>query len=1018
MHNMEFEWNFFENLDEIVYVADMETYTLVYMNEKIRKALGYESHEEYQGKLCYQELQRLDKPCEFCTNHLLSEGKFHCWTYQNPILNKRFLLKDTMMVRDGKQYRLEIAIDVDSEVIRTNSHYYAHSEMVIGKCLQRILSTTYEEDGLDNLLQYIGQTFLCDRVYIFELNQKNGIDNTYEWCASNIAPQKEVLQDEPFEAVAWWFEMFEKDNVLYIDDIESLRTKYPFTYGILKPQNIRNLAAGPIYDDDKKMIGFLGVDNPDKKMMHLITPLLHVIGYFISTLLKRRDMVNRLNQLSYHDSLTGALNRNALSDYYQKDMPYDTVGVIYCDISGLKKVNDTFGHAAGDELIIRCFNLMKRCLSNGKIYRIGGDEFIAVCPDITIRELHDKIEQLKEEIVREQCHIAVGYTWSDEHPILLEKLISQADKTMYQDKQAYYNHFRSTFKQDKALANEINCLNYQQGRSDFYHFIKENYCDTEAIFQSISMTDTCHYIYFGDLKTNKFFISDSMRDTFGFSSNIVNDLLKEWADRIATPEYKRLYQEDIAQMLREKRSKHDLRYQVKDVNGTVFWIRCCGILQWNEDRSAPIFFSGIVSSQDNLFLIDPITNYPREHMAVENLSALKKSTTIIAFSLNHFTEINETIGRYNANLLLQTIAERLVKNLGHDLDFYRLDGMRFLAIAQNGLHIDREKAIENIRGIIDREYHLAGISVRHSSSFGILTFSNLYDDPHMLIENAIAVLSSAKKQPNKDYVVYSIKNMKELKHLSNMSLVLSQNVLQEMEHFRIVIQPVVSTKTEIPIGGEVLIRWRYKSKDISPAMFVPMLEKGKNIQAVGKWVFEQAVRSCRRLIVHNPDFYLTFNVSYHQILDDDFVNFISQTLEKYSLSGKNLVAELTETHFDENPEKLRQFVDACNKLGIRVALDDFGNGYSSLGLLLKYPTSIVKLDRSLLLEMTESEDKKNFISSIVYACHKFGKKVCMEGVETEEQRTLIKESGCDLIQGYYYYRPMETHDIYQLICES
>lgn len=110
-----------------------------------------------------------------------------------------------------------------------------------------------------------------------------------------------------------------------------------------------------------------------------------------------------------------------------------------------------------------------------------------------------------------------------------------------------------------------------------------------------------------------------------------------------------------------------------------------------------------------------------------------------------------------------------------------------------------------------------------------------------------------------------------------------------------------------------------------------------------------------------------------------------------------------------------QFVNACKSMGIQIALDDFGSGYSSLRMLLQYPSSIIKLDRSLLAGMTESADKMNFISGIVYACHRFGKKVCMEGVETDVQNALIRESGCDMIQGYYYYRPMEVEEVYRLL---
>ena len=111
------------------------------------------------------------------------------------------------------------------------------------------------------------------------------------------------------------------------------------------------------------------------------------------------------------------------------------------------------------------------------------------------------------------------------------------------------------------------------------------------------------------------------------------------------------------------------------------------------------------------------------------------------------------------------------------------------------------------------------------------------------------------------------------------------------------------------------------------------------------------------------------------------------------------------------------FVSACKKLGLLIALDDFGSGYSSLRMILQYPYSIIKLDRSLVEEMTESEQKMNFIRSIVYACHQFGKTVCMEGVERMEQKEIILDVGCDLIQGYYYYRPMELPELYNLLGE-
>ena len=1005
---MEFEWEFFDKLDELVYVSEVDTYELVYMNAKAREVLGCQDLDSYRGQPCYQLLQGLDRPCPFCTNHLLTPGEFYAWAYENPVLDKRFLLKDTIIERGGKRYRLEIAIDVDAEVVHTNSHFYAHSEMIIGECLRRMFSTGAEDGALNSLLGYIGETFLCHRAYIFELNQKGGVDNTYEWCAEGVRPQIDALQDVPFDVVSWWFQMFEGESTLCIEDLEEIRVQYPMTYGVLKPQNISSLAAGPIYDDQKQVVGFLGVDNPDKNMLPLITPLLHVIGYFVSTLLHHRDTFNRLNRLSYQDQITGALNQNALWELCKTDIHFDSVGVLLCEVSALKKVNHTLGTKAGDELLIRCCQYMRQT-ELGEIYRMGADKFAAVCLGVTAEEFNGKIAQFRQVADEKKLHIIWGQAWSKEPPVSLERLIIEADNVLYQNKQPAPVPVQDMLGPLQPMGNRD---------TPFSQFIRENYCDFEAIFRSISMADNSRFLYFGDLQRNRFYISDNMRDTFGFSSNVVDDLLSQWESRIANPEHLRLYQQDVTHMLQEKRTLHDLRYQVRDVMGNVLWVRCSGTLQWDTQKGIPLFFSGIVSSQDNTFLVDPITNYPREHSALSALQHTTGTVTVVAFSLNHFSEINETKGRYNGNLLLEHISKRLTDNFGYQLQFYRLDGVRFIGVAKPGEELDNERLISAMRSLIEREYCAMGVAVRQTCSFGILSYSNESDSPHTVIENAIALLSLAKKHPDRDFFAYSPSNLQELKDTANMSMALSRDVMDEMQNFYVVIQPVVSTANGIPAGGEVLMRWKYKDRDVSPAVFIPLLEKGKNIRVAGKWVFEQAVRICRRLMAYNPSFYLTFNVSYHQIGDDDFINFVRQTLERYQVSGENLVAELTETHFDDNPEKLRRFVEECSKLKIRIALDDFGSGYSSLALLLKYPANIVKLDRSLLMEMTESVDKMNFISSIVYACHRFGKKVCMEGVETQAQDALIKESGCDMIQGYYYYRPMAVNDVYRLICND
>ena len=163
-------WEHYEKMDEMVYVSDIESYEIVYMNAHLRHSLGFESHADYKGKKCYKVLQGFNEPCSFCTNQSLKENEFISWKHANPILNKRFLIKDSLVKCEGRDLRIEVAIDIDSEVVNTAPYYYARNETILNECLHQVFSTNNPTEAIEKLLEYIGKTFLCDRAYIFEIH--------------------------------------------------------------------------------------------------------------------------------------------------------------------------------------------------------------------------------------------------------------------------------------------------------------------------------------------------------------------------------------------------------------------------------------------------------------------------------------------------------------------------------------------------------------------------------------------------------------------------------------------------------------------------------------------------------------------------------------------------------------------------------------------------------------------------------------------------------------------------------
>lgn len=1020
---MEHLQRFFEEMDEFVYISDTQTHQLVYMNRRMRESLGYQRPEDYMGKLCYEVLQGSAHPCAFCNNQQLKEGQFLSWVHKNPVFNKRYLVKDSLLTDQGRSYRIEVAVDVDAEVVCNTPYYYARSETILNECMRQMFSTTHPNDALELLLSYLGRTFQCDRAYVFEIDSDERVDNTYEWCREGVEPQKDILQKVPLSSIDWWMQVFSRDEVILIRDLEDIRAQYPMVYAMLKPQNVNTLAAGPV-SSEGKVTGFLGVDNPNREMMGMLAPIINVVGRFVASLLSRRDLLCRLHALSYHDPLTNLYNRNAMNAMFEQGARLGSLkqlGVVYCDITSLKQTNDSMGHDAGDRLIRHCVSLLQETLQTHWIYRSGGDEFVALFGDFSRERFEENVQALRHRIQQDQHHMAVGYAWSDQPPFDLDDLICRADQVMYQDKRDYYRINGSIPGIDRRKSDRRQESAVQDKGSLFYHFLASTYHDMEFLFQSISQQNTVGYFYFGDMAKDLFYISDNMRDEFGFRSNVVPGLLKEWAKRIPSPQYRDMYRRQIQTMLLEKRTVHDLRYQIRNAAGKTIWIRCFGLLKWNEDKTQPLFFAGRVTHQDDDFVVDPVTNFPRAtamFSRVEQLRQAGRQCLAIGFSLNSITELNNARGRTSSDHLVSNIADELMKNLMDKMSFYRLEGMRYMALVDPACAESREELVHQIREIVENGYKSVGLSVHHPCSFALMECPKARLTPSDFVENMVSLIKVAKQDSKQLFVVDSQENSEKIRNMSNIALALSRDVLRGMENFRIVIQPVVSVQTGQVVGGEVLLRWTFQGQDISPAVFIPLLEKGNLIQLAGRWVFEQAACNCMRLAACMPEFYLTFNMSLQQLSDDQFTDFMRATLEKYRVSGSNLVAEMTESSMDERPEQLMRFVDACRELDIGIALDDFGSGYSSLRMLLQYPSSIIKLDRSLLLEMVASEDKMNFISSIVYACHRFGKKVCMEGVETWAQDGIIRECGCDMIQGFYYYRPMELEDVYSLVSKE
>ncbi len=435
-------WEFYNELNEIVYVVDMDNCQVVYMNRRAREAYKI-NDADLQKKKCYELLANSAFPCASCNNKKLKPGCFLEDVYYNPVVKRKLSVKKTMIEENGRRYKFTLAVDMgpagwQEEVGEDN-------EAMINEGLRVSLSAPTPEISINILLEYLGQSLNSERVYIFEEIEGRAFNNTYEWCAGGVVPQKENLQKVPFNVVSLWYQRFQKGKSVIIKNVENIREKDPDIYEYLKPQKIRSLIVSPLMDE-KEIIGFYGVDNPPEKYLYHITTLFEIWGHFIISLLRRRNLVRRLEEMCFQDQLTGIGNRHAMHDYFAAMNLEKSIGIVYCDVMGLKKTNDTKGHKVGDRLLLRACECLKGSFGDFSLFRVGGDEFLALCAGISEEELLQRAEKLREDMKKSDAPMALGCVWRPDSKEDMDHLIKQADHRMYEEKRAIYARAEGKFE--------------------------------------------------------------------------------------------------------------------------------------------------------------------------------------------------------------------------------------------------------------------------------------------------------------------------------------------------------------------------------------------------------------------------------------------------------------------------------------------------------------------------------------------------------------------------------------------
>jgi diguanylate cyclase (GGDEF)-like protein len=388
---------------------------------------------------------------------------------------------------------------------------------------------------------------------------------------------------------------------------------------------------------------------------------------------------------------------------------------------------------------------------------------------------------------------------------------------------------------------------------------------------------------------------------------------------------------------------------------------------------------------------------------------------VFFIDLDNLKLVNDTVGHSYGDILIVEASKHILTNAGKDAFVGRLAGDEFVVLLPNTK--DRQEIIDIADKLIrslDCYYDWKGASVRVTATAGIALFPDNGTTAEELLKNADAALYAAKKKGKQSWQFYDPAIQQHMRE--EMLFVNSLHHVLERGELALHYQPLM-TQTGIPVGFEALLRWNSPEfGPVPPARFIPIAEQGQLIQLIGAWVLHKACVFAKRLTdLGRSDLRVDVNVSVLQLEADDFCDIVVAAIKAAGIEPSQLGLEITESVFMKSVEANAAKLRHLQGLGIKISLDDFGEGYSSLTMLLQLPVDTLKISRTLINMLGQDRRQIGFVSSVVEMAHALGLTVVAEGVETSEQLSHVIVCRCDWTQGYFFFRPMPEEEALRIV---
>lgn len=517
------------------------------------------------------------------------------------------------------------------------------------------------------------------------------------------------------------------------------------------------------------------------------------------------------------------------------------------------------------------------------------------------------------------------------------------------------------------------------------------------------------YLFVMDLNEDTYMISEKAIKRFPFDDRVIKNSTEVFKKVVHPSDYAML-SADIADCASGEKDTHVLEYRWFDRKGKVVWINCKGTVIIGTEGHRLLI--GRVSELGKKAKADNVTGLRREvrfRLDAESILRDRPQTVhyMMRIGIDNFKEINEKEGIEAGDEVLQELAECIVASVDEKVDVYRLLADEFMLVdARPSCDADAKTIYSRIRRKVTATVRQKEYSRFYTISAGVLEedFQNkTADETLRLTEFA---LNEAKRNGRNQMAVFDRENYNEYLRRLDMRKALRRDVNNNFNGFEVYYQPIVMAPDFRIIGAEALLRWKNeKFGNVSPAVFIPILEESGLIIPVGRYVLREAAQACKKWRNTIPGFRVHVNLSYVQIHKSDLMKDLDSCIEEVGIDTDSLVLELTESGYIETNDRIKEILRELKAKNIDLALDDFGTGYSNMRYLKEIEVKTVKIDRSFVLQALNNEHDYNIISHIIDMVHSLGSTVCMEGIEQSDELDKMMKAKPDMIQGYYFGKP-------------